>query len=281
MSRTPFSLLLPVYHADDADHFERAFRSSVVEQTVRPDDVVIVQDGPVGEGLAAAIRRQADSSPVPVRVTRLNDNRGLALALEAGLDACAHDVVARIDADDVSLPTRFERQLEAIETGLDLVGTGMYEFEDDDDRVVGQRVPVRGAAEIDSYARFHDPFNHPTVMYRRSAVRAAGGYRPLGLMEDYWLFARMLQSGARCDNLVEPLVKYRIGSGAYVRRGGLDQFVAELRLQREFRRSRFTTTAQFARNVVVRGLYRFIPVRLRKVLYEKFIARGLRGSRPL
>ncbi|GAA1777204.1 glycosyltransferase [Agromyces lapidis] len=269
-----FSLLMPVYRGDDAAHFAKAFTSSVGEQTIKPSQVVLVQDGPVDEELAAAIDRVVDASPVPVTRHVIDENVGLARALDLGLTLCEHEIVARIDADDISLPERFARQLPVVEGGVDLLGTGMFEFLDDGGAIVGRRTPRTGHDEIARYARFHDPFSHPTVMYRRSAVERAGGYQPLGLMEDYWLFARMIDAGASVENLVEPLVMYRVGAGAYARRGGKAQWRSELQLQRALRRIRFTSRWEYLRNVTVRGVYRFVPEGVRKVAYRKLIAGG-------
>ncbi|GAA2455966.1 glycosyltransferase [Agromyces soli] len=270
----PFSLLLPVYRGDDAAHFLKAVGSSTAEQTVRPAQLVLVQDGPVGDGLAEAIERAVAQSPVPVTRHVFDENVGLAAALEHGLTLCTHDIVARMDADDISLPERFAKQLPVIEAGADLVGTGMFEFLDDDGSIVARRTPRTGHEEIARYARFHDPFSHPTVMYRRSAVANAGGYRPLGLMEDYWLFARMIHAGARVENLADPLVMYRVGAGAYARRGGRAQWRSELALQRALRSIGFTTRWEYLRNVAVRGAYRFVPEPVRKIAYRRLIANG-------
>lgn len=273
-----FSLLMSVYSGDDAAHFRRAFLSAVHEQTRRPSQVVLVQDGPVPDDLALEISRRISESPVETTFHVFERNAGLASALSTGLGLARFDVVARMDADDISLPERFERQLPEIEAGADLVGTGMLEFLDDIGSIVGRRVPPSGQERIASYARFHDPFSHPTVVYRRAAVEAAGGYQPMGLMEDYWLFARMIQSGATVANLTEPLVMYRVGAGAYARRGGFAQLRSELALQRAFRRIGFTTPMQYLRNVAVRGAYRFVPVGVRKIAYRRFIARGGSGG---
>ncbi|ANP71599.1 glycosyltransferase [Cryobacterium arcticum] len=273
MTGTEFSLLLPVYAGDKAAYFAKAFASTVVDQSRRPSDVVIVQDGPIGTDLAAAVAAATAASPVPVNHVRLPANVGLARALETGLGHCAHDVVARMDADDISLPTRFELQLAVIEAGFDLVGTGMLEF-DEAGRVLGKRIPPTDADDIVVSARFHDPFNHPTVVYRRSVVARAGGYRELPLMEDYWLFARMIQAGALVANLPDPLVMYRVDAGAYGRRGGLTLFRSEIALQRSLLKDRFVTRRQFIRNVLVRGGYRFVPVSLRRVAYRRFIVRN-------
>ncbi|MGA0568909.1 glycosyltransferase [Rathayibacter sp. KR2-224] len=271
-SGQPFSLLLPVYHADRAAHFLRAFQSAVTDQTRTPAEVVLVQDGPVPDGLARAIRSVVQSSLVPVNLVVLHKNVGLAKALTMGLAACKNEFIARMDADDISLPQRFERQIPLLESGYDLVGSGMLEF-DEDGKVWGRRVPPSGAETIARSARFKDPFNHPTVVYRKSAVLDAGGYRELRLMEDYWLFARMIQHGARAENLTDPLVMYRIDAGAYHRRGGWKLFSSEVQLQVVLRRERFTSLAQFIRNVVVRGGYRFVPTTVRRLVYRKISVR--------
>lgn len=280
MTGAPFSLLMSFYRGDDPRFFEEAFRSSVDAQTRPPAEVVLVRDGRVADDLASTVRALIAASPVPTRLIELPDNVGLAAALERGLRECSHDIVARMDADDISVPDRFARQLPIIEAGAELVGTGMYEFLDHPEAVVGQRVPPTGAERIASYARFHDPFNHPTVVYRRAAVERAGGYLPLGLMEDYWLFARMIHAGAVVENVADPLLRYRVGSGAFERRGGFRQFRSEVMLQRALRRIGFTTPVQCLRNLLVRGGYRFVPVAVRKAAYRRVFGRSAGAAGP-
>ncbi|QJW36097.1 glycosyltransferase [Cellulosimicrobium protaetiae] len=261
-----FSLLLPVYHGDDAAHLRRAFRSATLDQVLPPDEVVLVQDGPVGPALGAVVD-EIESGPVPTTVVRLPRNVGLALALQAGLAACSHEIVARTDADDVCLPDRFARQVPLVAGGYDIVGSAIQEFVSEDEPGI-VRVPPLTTEQITEGARFHSPFNHPTVVFRRSAVSRAGGYQDLPLLEDYWLFTRMLAGGARGLNLREPLLLYRVGAGAYARRGGVRLLRSEIELQRRMRRIGFTTTAQWARNVVVRGGYRLVPEKIRVLLYR-------------
>jgi glycosyltransferase involved in cell wall biosynthesis len=266
----PFSLLMPVYNGDRPDYLRRAFRSAVDDQTVRPDQVVIVRDGPVRDELAECLDELQASSVVPVTFIPLEENRGLGPALDRGLAASWFDVVARMDADDVAMPYRFEVQLPLIEDA-DIVGSGLLEFVGDTNDVVGQRVPPLDQERISRYARVHDPFNHPTVVYRRSAVQAAGGYGDIPLMEDYSLFARMLAGGARAVNVPEPLVFYRVGATAFKRRGGLRLLRSELRLQHEFRRSGFTSPLEYTRNVAIRGGYRLVPWWCRRAVYRPIV----------
>jgi glycosyltransferase involved in cell wall biosynthesis len=268
----PFSLLLSVYEGDRPDYLRQAFRSAVDDQTLRPDEVVIVRDGPVREELADCLAELRAASPVPVTFVPLERNLGLGPALARGLAAARFDVVARMDADDIAMPSRFAIELPLI-GDADIVGSGLLEFTGDPGTVVGQRVPPTGADQIRRYARIHDPFNHPTVVYRRAAVQEAGGYGDLPMMEDYALFARMLAGGARPVNVPEPLIYYRVGAQAFKRRGGAGLLRSELRLQRELRRLRFTTPAELARNVVMRGGYRLVPWWVRRALYRPLVAR--------
>ncbi|MGH3444735.1 MAG: glycosyltransferase, partial [Nocardioidaceae bacterium] len=160
----PFSLLMAVYAGDDPDYLREAFVSTVHAQTRRPAEVVLVQDGPVPARLATVIEELIADSPVPARHVVVEHNLGLGPALDTGLAACTHEIVARMDADDISLPERFAKQLPLVEAGADIAGTGLWEFEDGAHDVVGRRTPPTDPAEIRRVVRFRDPFNHPTVV---------------------------------------------------------------------------------------------------------------------
>jgi glycosyltransferase involved in cell wall biosynthesis len=270
--REPFSLLLAVHAGARPDYLREAFRSAVDAQTLRPAQVVLVRDGPVPRPLDECLDELERTSPVPVTRVVMERNRGLGPALDAGLAASEWDIVARMDADDIAMPQRFAVQLPLILAGADIVGSALLEFDTDITNVVGRRTPPSDPADITRYARLHDPFNHPTVIYRRTAVLAAGGYGDLPLMEDYWLFARMLAGGARGVNVPQPLVYYRVGDGAYQRRGGIKLLRSELRLQSRLRRQGFTTRGQFARNVAIRGGYRLLPAWFRRLVYRRLVA---------
>ena len=279
VGRQPFTLLVSTYGNDDPAFLREAVLSSTVAQTRPPDEVVLVQDGPVPEELEAEIKHLVETLPMPVVHLALPANIGLGPALDAGLKASSHEIVARMDADDVSLPERFERQLAVVEAGADIVGSGLLEFGHTVEDVVGRRTPPTEPDEIRRVIRFRDPFNHPTVVYRRSAVLAAGGYTDMALLEDYLLFTRMVESGAVPANLAEPLVYYRVGAGAYARRGGQALLRSELRLQRRFRELGITSRGEYLRNVAVRGGYRLVPEGVRKVAYRRLLANRTGAAR--
>ena len=269
----PFSVLMPVYRADTPERIRRAVESNTVEQTRPPAEVLIVRDGPVPAPVQAELDRLAFASPVPVRLLELPENRGLAHALRLALPECTHDVVARADADDVAYPRRFEMQLPVIEDGADVVGASMHEIGDDETRPVALRSAPVGAERIAAVSRRRNPLSHPTVVLRRSAVDAVGGYEDVPMAEDYWLWARLLHAGADVRNVAEPLVGYRISAGSYERRGGWRVLRAELALQARLRALGHVGFLQWVTNVMVRGGYRFVPLRVRETAYRLMVGR--------
>lgn len=281
----PFSVLLPVYIGDVPAHFVRALRSVAADQQLPPDEVVVVCDGPVHPQIARVLDEAEQGTRGDltghsvVTVLRLPTNQGLSAALNIGLRRCAHDVVARADADDIALPERFAEQLPLVAGGADLVGSAIAEFDNDEDEVgLVRRMPLT-SEQIRQVITYRSPFNHPTVVYRRSVVTDAGGYEHVAHMEDYWLFARMVAAGVECLNHPDPLVLYRVGAGAYARRGGWTMLRSEVQLQRLMRRARITSFGQYVRNLFVRGIYRLVPTSCRQGLYRGVGARRWFSSR--
>lgn len=288
----PFSVLLPVWAGDDAAWFAASLRSVAHDQTLRPDQIVIVLDGPVGDELRDVLDRAA-SDPGTARlleILELPTNQGLPTALNAGLAACRHEIVARQDADDISTPERFAAQLPLLAAGADLVGSALREFTGptgpppDQDRHVpaaaasGLRLgPVRPRptedAAIRRYLRSHSPFNHPSVVFRRSQVLAVGGYPDLRLQEDYLLWARLLAAGARGANCADVLVLYRTGDALYERRGGTRNLRSDVVVQRELRRLGFISPARVVVNLTLRLGYRTVPAAVRRRLYQRVLTR--------
>ncbi|MDR2378583.1 MAG: glycosyltransferase [Bifidobacteriaceae bacterium] len=256
-----FAVLLPVYWGDTAEQVAAAFRSVTEDQELAPAEIVVVRDGPVGPALAALLDGLA--ARPDVSLLALPRGLGLAGALNAGLATCRFEVVARQDADDLSVPRRFARTVPLVASGeFDLVGAAMREFAVDSASRVSygrlRRYPLN-EAEIRRTAKAVNPFAHPTVVTRRSLVLSAGGYRDFFHLEDYDLWARLLQGGARAANLAEPLVNYRVSAAGWRRRGGLKTLRAEIRLQRAFLDSGFTSRREWLRNLVARGALELAP----------------------
>jgi len=258
---------MAVYAGDVEDFVRPAYDSVTRDQQLPPDHVVIVRDGPVSEGVARWL--EEISVDPKVGIVALEHNVGLAAALNIGLDHATTDIVARADSDDISLPERFALQIPLICSGYDLVGSAIAEFTSDPKHPELVRHVMTTQSGIERQARLESPFHHPTVVFRKSAVEAAGGYPGLKQMEDYPLWAAMLMNGAKVTNLDQVLVHYRVGAGAFARRGGRALARSESQLQERFLAMGFTTRWQYLRNRLVRGpLYRYLPASVRRFLYH-------------
>jgi len=267
-----FSLLMAVYKNDNPD-FLAAALESVIANTCQPTQVVIVQDGPVTPALTAVLRDFA--ARLPLQIVALPVNRGLGPALHAGVLACNEEWIARFDSDDVCTPTRFENQLDYIATHpeVSLLGGQIKEFETRPDQSYASRVVPTDPSAIGRFAKTRNPFNHMTVMFRKSAVLAAGNYQSDALYEDYALWIRMLMQSARVANLAHVLVYARAGEGMFRRRGGWRYAWNEVRFQYGFYRKGFLSLPQLAINIASRVPVRLVPNAVRAFIYRYLLRR--------
>ena len=269
---TDLSVVLPVYAGVAAQHLAAAL-DSIAAQTLPAREVVVVEDGPLTAEQHAVLDDFAARQPGVVRVA-LPVNRGAGVANQAGLEAATGAWVAKADADDVLVPHRFERQVAALrESGADLCGSAMWEFDEDPDRPVRLRVNPLDHEAIARRMRFNNPINHPTVVYRRGLALEVGGYPTMRFMQDYDLFARLLAGGARMTNLEEPLVLFRAGDTMRKRRSARGYLGLELELQRRLRSYGVIGPVTMARNLAVRWTFRLLPQRLIRTTYSRFLSK--------
>lgn len=263
-----YSVLMSVYHKEKAG-FLRAAMESIWNQTVQTDDFVLVCDGPLNPELDAVIAQMAERHPA-LQVVRLEKNGGLGNALNVGMKSCKNELIARMDSDDISRPDRCERQLSVFSAHPEVsVCSGIVEeFTASTDVIEARRVPPETQSEILAFAKKRNPFNHPCVMYRKGAVEAAGGYQDFYLLEDYYLWIRMLQNGAVGYNLQEPLLWMRAGSDLYKRRAGWKYAKSQKALFAYMKETGFISTGQYVKSVAVRAASSLTPNRLREFLFK-------------
>lgn len=270
MERQKFSVAMCVYGGDDPQWFAQAV-DSILNQTAVPDEVVLVVDGPVPETLDAIISGY-EQNPI-FRVVRLKENQGHGNARRASLDGCTNELVALMDADDLSLPDRFERQLAvfAEKPQTDIVGGIIDEFIDDPGQVVGVRHVPCTDGEIKEYLKTRCPMNQVTVMFKKSSVAAVGGYVDWYNDEDYYLWLRMYLAGMTFANLPETLVHVRVGKDMYRRRGGWRYFKSEAKLQKYMLQHHVIGFGTYAMNVAKRLIVQvLLPNRLRGWVFQMF-----------
>ena len=267
----PFSVILSIYYKESA-LFLRESLDSLFSQTVCPDEVILVKDGPIGDELDNVIDSYVTRYPY-LKVLSLVTNRGLGKALNEGLKYCSHELVARMDTDDIAMPERFEKQLAVFKKypDIDVVGAWINEFEDNVSNIKSVRKLPELPDDIRQFAKRRNPINHPVVMFRKSAVLAAGGYRHFPLFEDYYLWIRMLMNGAKFYNIQESLLYFRFSPEMFKRRGGWKYMINELHFLQMMRQMHFISFSQFMQNLFVRFSIRLIPNSLRAIIYTKLI----------
>jgi glycosyltransferase involved in cell wall biosynthesis len=272
------SVLLPVHAGVDPMHLSRALQS-LVDQTRAPDEVVVVEDGPVGDGLRLVIDRWVCAAVLPSAIVRIAENSGAGVANGAGLRKAKGDWIAKADADDINCPERIERQLAfVLEAGVDVCGAAMAEFHGDEDIVTAIRTNPLGHNEIARRMPTNNPVNHPTAFYRRGLAVRAGGYSNLRFMQDYDLFARMMAGGARFANLSEPLVKFRADEGMYKRRASWAMIRCEWELQRNLHEYGTTGLVRRWVNLAGRVLVRLLPSMVLKRAYTYMLRSNYKSS---
>lgn len=270
MSHTKFSVAMCVYKNDNPIHFKEALES-VVNQTLKPDEIVLVVDGPIPSTINEVINNYEEKAIL--KVIRLPENVGHGEARRVGLENCSNELVALMDADDISVPGRFEKQVKCFEENKDvsIVGGNIEEFIDSVDNIVGIREVPQNDNEIKEYLKKRCPFNQMTVMFKLSEVDKAGGYKDWHNNEDYYLWIRMYQSGATFQNLKDSLVLARVGNEMYKRRGGWKYFASESNLQKYMYNQGIISVFTFIKNVLIRFVLQVLmPNKLRGFVFKNF-----------
>lgn len=266
-----YSVLMSVYEKESAEFLKQSIES-ILGQTICPNDFVIVCDGPLTKELYEVLDKVKKEKGELFQIVRFPHNRGLGCALREGLLYCKNEFVARMDSDDISVTNRCELQLEAIvREQADIVGGWVEEFEKEpSEHGAVRRVPEKNE-EIVRYARKRNPFNHPTVMFRKEAVIKAGNYQPCRGFEDYHLWIRMLNGGCRGYNIPGVLVHMRGGKGMYQRRGGFGYLRDMAAFQNFMRKSGYIGNLEFAAAVAKRGMVSLVPSKMRQFIYGVFL----------
>ena len=266
-----FSVSLCVYHKDNPSDFKKAIESISNAQSVKPSEIIIVVDGPIYGELKEVVEYYESQSDL-FKIIWLPCNIGHAGARQAGLEAASHDIIAIMDADDISLPKRFELQLKAFEELPDVavIGGQIKEFINYPSNIVSERIVPLVDGEIKKYLRSRCPMNLMTVMIKKAEIQNIGGFIDWYCEEDYNLWIRMARAGCRFANLPETLVNVRVGKEMYRRRGGWRYFKSEARLQGYMLKHRVISFPRYLFNVAGRFAVQVaMPTRLRGFVFQK------------
>lgn len=266
-----FSVLMSIYKAEKPSYLTMSL-NSVLNQTLQASEIIIVEDGPLTTDLYAILDEFESKNPI-IRRLRLSENHGLGYALCEGLKYCRYELVARMDTDDICKPNRFEVQVEFMEKNheVDVLGTWIDEFFDVKENVVSIRKVPEGSKGLYEFGKKRNPMNHPTVMFRKSSVLKAGSYQTCMLLEDYYLWVKMLKMGMVFYNIQESLLYFRLSHDIYKRRGGLKYAITEVKFQIELHKIGYLTIFETIINIASRFFVRVMPVCIRRRIYRRLL----------
>jgi glycosyltransferase involved in cell wall biosynthesis len=263
-----YSVLMSLYKNEDPEYFQMAL-DSMLNQTAKPDEVVLVEDGPLTDELYAVIEKYKPHLHIVVNKTNL----GLGSALNEGLKACQNELVARMDTDDISKLDRCEKQLKRFEKNpeLAIVGSHIDEFVGNPSNVISQRRVPTDLESIYNYAKRRSAFNHPVVMYRKSAVIAEGGYCDLRRNQDVDLFGRMLFKGYKAENIDETLLWFRFSDELLVRRKSWENTKSYINIIKKFWKMGYSSFFDYVKVAVAQiGIF-ILPASMQNWIYKTFL----------
>lgn len=267
-----YSVLMSVYIKENPMWLSESL-DSMINQTIAPSEIVLVKDGPLTNELNDVVERYVQKFPELFNVIEFEENKGLGEALRVGVTKCSNNIIARMDTDDIASLDRCEKQLQKFKDNneLDIVGCQIIEFEDvKENEISRRRMPIEHE-EICKFSKKRNPFNHMTVMFKRDSVINAGNYKALPLFEDYYLWARMIMNGSRCENLDEFLVYARTGKDMIKRRGGIAYIGKIYRGKRAISKTGLMNFGECYYSIAAHSVVSIAPTGVRRYIYGKFL----------
>lgn len=273
--KNKYSVLMSVYKKDSPEYLQIALKSIYEQQSIKPDEIVIVVDGPIPENLREVLDSFKKDKEKIVKIIQQEQNKGLGEALKKGTEYCTGDYIFRMDSDDISVFDRFEKQINYIEkhSNIDVLGGNIAEFQKSiDEENKRLRVCPMNHEDIIKMGKKRNPMNHVTVCIKKEALVNSGGYQSLLYLEDYYLWLRMIVNNCKLENLNETLVLVRVGNGFEGRRSTKKYIEGWKTLQNFMKKNKMINFLEAKLNMIYIRVFVSTPPWLKKIIY-KFILR--------
>lgn len=268
-----FTVLVPVYAKEKAENFKLAL-DSILNQTLLPNEILIIEDGVLGKDLELIVEKVEKQYSDIVRVIRLERNIGIGKVRALGVEECKYEWLAFMDSDDISVKDRFEKQITYIKQhpDIDMLGGQVTEFDTTPDNIISKRIMPLEHNEIYEFAKFRNPMNNVSIMFKKSLALKIGNYKIDYGFEDYEFIVRYLFNGYKVENIPDILVNVRSGQWMMNRRQGLEYFFKyEYVCMKAFWDMGFINYWEFLRNVLLKFPLRVIPNWMRNLIYKKVL----------
>jgi glycosyltransferase involved in cell wall biosynthesis len=272
MKLPKFSVLISTYINDNPQALEQAL-ASIINQSLVPTEIVLVIDGLIKIDTENVIANFKKTNAEIFKIVRLETNLGLGNALKIGLENCSNELIARMDSDDIAVYDRFKIQVNYLvnNENVVLVGSNMEEF----NAIPGDLKRVKAVPsrynDIKKYAKYRNPINHPTAVFRKNAVQKVGSYTELNLFEDYYLWIRMLKEGFVVENINQNLLFFRVSNETISRRHGLQYLKKEVAFFSKMKASGFLNSNEFYFAIIFRLPMRLLPLKILSLFYAKYL----------
>ena len=273
--KNKYSVLMSVYKKDSPEYLQIALKSIYEQQSIKPDEIVIVVDGPIPENLREVLDSFKKDKEKIVKIIQQEQNKGLGEALKKGTEYCTGDYIFRMDSDDISVFDRFEKQINYIEkhSNIDVLGGNIAEFQKSiDEENKRLRVCPMNHEDIVKMGKKRNPMNHVTVCIKKEALVNSGGYQSLLYLEDYYLWLRMIVNNCKLENLNETLVFVSVGNGFEGRRSTKKYIEGWKTLQNFMKKNKMINFLEAKLNMIYIRVFVSTPPWLKKIIY-KFILR--------
>ena len=273
IKRQKFSVLMSVYEKESPEYLSLSLQSNLENQTRKPDEFVLVCDGPLTEQLDSVILDYVNKFPNIIRVYRLEKNQGLGRALNYGLTKCSNDIVARSDSDDVCENNRFEIQIGFMELHSDVAVVSSYidEFISEPSKPERiKRLPLDHDA-LYKMAKFRNPINHMAAVFRKNVILEIGSYRHIPYVEDYELWVRAMINGYKLANVDQVLVHARVGNGMIQRRGNRAYIESWEKLSEYMLENNMINHTEYLRNILAVRVFVYMPAEWKETVYKKIL----------
>lgn len=268
-----FSVLMSVYKKENEEYLAECIES-LLQQTMNPDEIVIVKDGSLTEELEGVLENYSRKYPQLFNIVGYEKNHGLGYALAYGLERCKHELVARMDTDDIARKDRFEIQIREFKKDKELAvcGSHIIEFSKNVNIEKARRKVPLMDEDIKSKGKYRDPFNHMTVMFRRSKILEVGNYESCLLMEDSVLWAKLLiYPGVKAMNIDDYLVYVRAGDDMIGRRGGIEYLKRYINGRKRMREIGYINEKHYYLSIIAQMIVSLIPIKIRNIVFVKLL----------
>lgn len=267
-----YSCLMSVYRKEKAAYLKASIES-ILDQTIRPSEFLIVKDGELTLELEDVLEKFSRSNPGLFKFIEFKENCGLWRALHEGVLACSHNLIMRMDSDDYSEPERAAHLLRYMTSHLECAccGSNVDEFESSINNVVAHVVLPTENNEIVTFAQKRNPLRHPAMMYRKAAVLDVGNYQEMPFFEDYDLVLRLIHHGSQMHNLSEVLVRMRVDPSFYKRRGSFSYLKYMKRFRKNSLVNGYITRSSYLMSIIPHAVVCLLPNKAREMVYKKLL----------